>query len=296
MTALATTSMTTSPGPGTGSGTSVHSRTSGPPGALTVIACMASKLFGRVARADPAGCRHDAGALAAAPPGAAAPRGWCCAPTTTRVSLELVAEAHRGVHPPEEMPFVVPWTDDDRPPGDAAALLVASGRSSPRRGGRSTSSSASTAAWSACRGWRRTNFADHCARWSPGPGSACATSAAGSAPRCAPRCWRSPSTTSVPCAPGRRRSAENTASMRVSERLGYRADGTETVARRGAPAEMTSGSSSRAPTVSSVRTAGGRRGPGRPAPAAAPAPPARQDQPRLTPRANVSHRVGSPVW
>jgi RimJ/RimL family protein N-acetyltransferase len=27
---------------------------------------------------------------------------------------ELVAEAYRGVHPPEEMPFGVPWTDDDR--------------------------------------------------------------------------------------------------------------------------------------------------------------------------------------
>ncbi|OLT11299.1 GNAT family N-acetyltransferase [Pseudonocardia sp. CNS-139] len=26
--------------------------------------------------------------------------------------LELVAEARRGVHPPERMPFVVPWTDD----------------------------------------------------------------------------------------------------------------------------------------------------------------------------------------
>ncbi|WP_433277426.1 GNAT family N-acetyltransferase [Pseudonocardia xinjiangensis] len=25
--------------------------------------------------------------------------------------LELVEEAHRGVHPPDEMPFLVPWTD-----------------------------------------------------------------------------------------------------------------------------------------------------------------------------------------
>ncbi|MGE3285761.1 MAG: GNAT family N-acetyltransferase [Pseudonocardia sp.] len=27
--------------------------------------------------------------------------------------LELVAAAHAGVHPPEEMPFLVPWTDAD---------------------------------------------------------------------------------------------------------------------------------------------------------------------------------------
>jgi RimJ/RimL family protein N-acetyltransferase len=27
--------------------------------------------------------------------------------------LELVDEAHRGVHPPEQMPFLVPWTDTD---------------------------------------------------------------------------------------------------------------------------------------------------------------------------------------
>jgi RimJ/RimL family protein N-acetyltransferase len=27
--------------------------------------------------------------------------------------LELVAEAHLGVHPPDEMPFVVPWTDTE---------------------------------------------------------------------------------------------------------------------------------------------------------------------------------------
>jgi hypothetical protein len=25
--------------------------------------------------------------------------------------LELVDEAYRGVHPPEQMPFLVPWTD-----------------------------------------------------------------------------------------------------------------------------------------------------------------------------------------
>ncbi|GAA5127089.1 GNAT family N-acetyltransferase [Pseudonocardia adelaidensis] len=27
--------------------------------------------------------------------------------------LELVGEAHRGVHPPDRMPFMVPWTDAD---------------------------------------------------------------------------------------------------------------------------------------------------------------------------------------
>jgi RimJ/RimL family protein N-acetyltransferase len=29
--------------------------------------------------------------------------------------LELVEEAHRGVHPPDEMPFRIPWTDDVGP-------------------------------------------------------------------------------------------------------------------------------------------------------------------------------------
>src|SRR5688572_25625824 len=46
-TALATTSRRTCPGPGSGSGTSVHSRTSGSPGSRITMACIQITLPGR---------------------------------------------------------------------------------------------------------------------------------------------------------------------------------------------------------------------------------------------------------
>ena len=60
---------------------------------------------------------------------------------------ELVDVAYRGVHPPEQMPFAMPWTDAD-PATSAAGSCSTSGRSgprSPRSGGRSTSWCATTA-------------------------------------------------------------------------------------------------------------------------------------------------------
>ena len=115
-TALATTSRTTSPGPATGSGTSVQRIESGPPGSLTVIAYMAGTLFPRAAPGDrgpwqamePRPCWH-----------------WPLRDLvlrTPRLELRpdddagldgLVAAAYAGVHPPEEMPFLVPWTEAD---------------------------------------------------------------------------------------------------------------------------------------------------------------------------------------
>ncbi len=142
LTALATTSSTTSPGPASGSGTWAHSSTSGPPGSRTVIAYMV----------------RDASAMTR-------PEHWPLRHLvlrTPRLELrpdddpglfELVEVAYRGVHPPEEMPFATPWTDAD-PAYLGRGACSTSGRSAPswpRTGGRCTSWSASTGTWSACR-------------------------------------------------------------------------------------------------------------------------------------------------
>ena len=80
---------------------------------------------------------------------------------------------------------------------------------------------------------------------------------------------------------------DNPASLRVSEKLGYRRDGTEAVARRGQLAEdvrlLVGRGTFRRPLDARGR---GRRG----MPADA------RPYPRLTPRANVSHWAGSPLW
>src|SRR6186713_2202343 len=123
LTALATTSTSTSPGPATGSGISVHSRTSGPPGSRTVIAYMDRTLFGR-----PPGRR------AARSSGMDPPDPWPLRHLvlrTPRLELrpdddaglfELAEEARLGVHRPEHMPFLVPWTDVD--PDERARATV----------------------------------------------------------------------------------------------------------------------------------------------------------------------------
>ena len=81
---------------------------------------------------------------------------------------------------------------------------------------------------------------------------------------------------------------DNPASLRVSEKLGYRRDGTETLARRGRATEdvrlLVDRDAFRRPGVDA-------RGRGR---RAVPAGAGRH--PRLTPRANVSHCAGSPLW
>ena len=68
--------------------------------------------------------------------------------------LELIEVAYRGVHPPEQMPFSIPWTDADPAlPGPRDACST-SGRNAlrwPPSGGRCTSWCGSTGGWSACR-------------------------------------------------------------------------------------------------------------------------------------------------
>ncbi len=76
---------------------------------------------------------------------------------------------------------------------------------------------------------------------------------------------------------------DNPASLRVSEKLGYRRDGTEAVARRGRLAEDVR----LLVTRDTFRRARGRGRRGMPADA--------RPHPRLTPRANVSHCDGSPL-
>jgi hypothetical protein len=71
----------------------------------------------------------------------------------------------------------------------------------------------------------------------PVPGSGGGTRATASARRCAPRCSRSRSTTSAPPAARSGAFLDNPASLRVSEKLGYRRDGIDVHARRGERAE-----------------------------------------------------------
>src|SRR4051812_19067148 len=118
-TPAATTSTITSPGIATGSGTSIHCSTSGPPGSVTVIACM-----------GPDGNRSPGRAPSGTLPGMTDPwplRGLVL--RTPRLELrpdddeglhELAALAAAGVHAEDEMPFLVPWT---RFPNPARSVL-----------------------------------------------------------------------------------------------------------------------------------------------------------------------------
>src|SRR4051812_22142629 len=105
-------SISTSPAPGVGSGCSVSVRTSGPPYWVREIA-----------RTMPDGSRSVA-AVPLAPNTTQPPIDpWPLRHLTLRTPrltlrpdddeglYELAAVAVRGIHPPEQMPFAQPWTD-----------------------------------------------------------------------------------------------------------------------------------------------------------------------------------------
>lgn len=202
---------------------------------------------------------------------------------------ELVEQAYLGVHPPEEMPFLRPWTDADPEylgrgmlqffwserarlhPADWAVhfLVRAGGRVIGTQGLAATdfgiTREVGTGSWLGRRHQRRgygTEMRaavlqlafDHL-------GAARARSAA---------------------------FADNTASLRVSDRLGYRPDGTVTVARRGEAAQevrlvLPAAGFARPDWTVQVHGLDGCL------------PLLGASQPRSTPRANVSHCDGSPV-
>ena len=151
---------------------------------------------------------------------------------------ELVAEAYRGVHPPEQMPFVVPWTDADPRYlgrgmlqyfwGKRAALAPESWLINflVRRDGRvlgtqgveavdfGVTREVDTGSWLGMRHQR---------------------DGVGTEMRCAVLLFAFDHLGAT-----RARSgvfSDNEASLRISAKLGYRRDGSRTVARRGAPAE-----------------------------------------------------------
>ncbi|MCY7344065.1 MAG: GNAT family N-acetyltransferase [Pseudonocardia sp.] len=222
---------------------------------------------------------------------------------------ELVEEAYLGVHPPAEMPFVHPWTDAD--PADLGRgmlrhfwskrvtlsperwtinfLVRHEGRVIGTQGLEATDFGVArevvTGSWLGSRHQRR-GF--------------------GTEMRRAVLQFAFDHLDAV-----RARSAAfaaNIASHRVSERLGYRRDGTETVVRRGTPTVDVRLLLERDDVVrppwtlvvegldgcrgllgaaeSPVRT---HRGPGDDRAHTGP-------QPRSTPRPNVSHCAGSPLW
>ena len=163
--------------------------------------------------------------------------GWSCARRRRRPA-ELVDVAYRGVHPPEQMPFMVPWTDADPRylgRGIAAALLVAARAARPatmggalprpprRPGDRHAGPRASTSrspARSRTGSWLGLRHQGH---------------GFGTEMRAAVLLFAFDHLGAT-----RARSdafADNVASLRVSERLGYRRDGSARLARRGAPAE-----------------------------------------------------------
>ena len=148
--------------------------------------------------------------------------------------LELVAEAQRGVHPPEEMPFLVPWTDQvghrtlqhywlqrgQLSPADWTInfLVRLDGCVIGMQGltGRNFGilREVTTGSWIGLRHQRR---------------------GIGTEMRAAVLAFAFDHLGAV-----RARSSafrENTASMRVSERLGYRPDGTQPIVRRGRATE-----------------------------------------------------------
>jgi RimJ/RimL family protein N-acetyltransferase len=152
---------------------------------------------------------------------------------------ELVAVVHRGVHPPEEMPFLFPWTDAD------PAVL---GRNTLQHFWRERSLF-SPQRWAlhflvrvdgAVVGVQTLQAEDFAVTREVDTGSwigmAHQGRGIGTEMRAAVICFAFDQLGAVSA----RSSAfvDNVSSLRVSEKLGYRRDGTETVARRGEPAEM----------------------------------------------------------
>jgi RimJ/RimL family protein N-acetyltransferase len=148
--------------------------------------------------------------------------------------FELVEEAHRGVHPPDEMPFIAPWTDQvghrslqhywsqraQLGPEDWTInfLVRLDGRVIGNQGLMGTNvglvREVRTGSWIGLRHQRR---------------------GIGTEMRAAVLAFAFDHLGAV-----RARSSAfsgNVASLRVSERLGYRHDGTETVVRRGRPTQ-----------------------------------------------------------
>jgi RimJ/RimL family protein N-acetyltransferase len=204
---------------------------------------------------------------------------------------ELADEAHRGVHPPDQMPFMVPWTDGD--PSDLGRRMLQHHWSQRaqldpanwtlnflvRYDGRvvgtqglsghdfAVTREVESGSWIGLRHQGRgigtemraavLAFAfDHL-------GALSARSAAFS---------------------------DNSASLRVSERLGYQGDGTRTVVRRGAP---TLDVRLLLPREAFVRPEWRLRVEG--VEPVLPLLGLAADQPRSTPRAKVSQAAGSPV-
>lgn len=152
--------------------------------------------------------------------------------------LELVAEAYAGIHPPEQMPFVVPWTDTDpQQLGRAIMQYYWSERATftperwrvnflVRRDGRvigmqelsatdfAITREVSTGSWLGMRHQRK-GF--------------------GTEMRAAVLAFAFDYLEAVRARSGA--FVDNLASLRVSEKLGYRRDGTQTLARRGEPVE-----------------------------------------------------------
>ena len=152
--------------------------------------------------------------------------------------LELAEEARLGVHPPELMPFVTPWSD--APPEERAlsTLQWHWQRRAEMTPGRWTciSSSGSTATSSAPRSCAATDFAVtrevSTGSWL---GLRHQGRGIGTEMRAAVLMFAFDHLGAT-----RARSAaffDNPASLRVSEKLGYRPDGTETVVRRGVAAD-----------------------------------------------------------
>lgn len=152
--------------------------------------------------------------------------------------LELVAEAYRGVHPPEEMPFAAPWTDTDprylgrgtmqhfwsqratfTPENWWLNLLVRfEGRVVGTQGisavGFGVTREVSTGSWIGMRYQRQ---------------------GIGTEMRAAVLMFAFDHLGAIRARSGA--FADNVASLRVSEKLGYRHDGTQAFARRGRRAE-----------------------------------------------------------
>ena len=278
LTPAAATSTSTSPGPATGSGTVPHRSTSGPPGASSVIACMCGKVALRwsiwplrhlVLRTPRLELRPDDDAG----PRRAGGRGLRRRAPARGDAVRRGVDRRRPALPRPRHPAVLLGGAGRAGPAAVVGPLPGPAR---RPGDRHAEARRSATSRSPARSTR--------AR-----GSGCATKGRGSAPRCARPSCCSRSTTWARRWPARRR----TRRTRVARRL----------RQAGLPARRhrdgrAAGPSHRGravrrhaadPGPSAVDVGGGgvRRGVPRPA---------RRDQPRLTPRANVSHCAGSPVW
>lgn len=203
--------------------------------------------------------------------------------------VELAAEALLGVHPPGLMPFLVPWTDAD--PAELGPRIM--------QHHWSVRAAITPERWTV-------NFLVRC------EGRVMGTQGLGSTDFAVTREVRTGSWiglghqghgigTEMRAAvlmfafdhlgAVRARSAafvDNPASLRVSEKLGYRRDGTEAVVRRGRRTEdvrlVVDPEELRRPDRT-LRVEGVEA-----------CLPVLGAQPRSTPRANVSHRAGSPPW